>query len=517
MLGLCEHDGNGTEHCLLQDVEKVTISTVKNQQQKDCSGWSRRKFLSGLGALGAAGAWIFSGASRAVGADPPPTKPRVPAKNLLFFVSDGMSAGVLTLAEQFSQSVRGRGTNWISLLSEPGCVQAQMDTASANSLVTDSAAASSAWGCGHRVNNGALNILPDGAAVPVIGQIAKASGKKFGLVTTATVTHATPAGFAINEASRKNEASIAEKYFEVVDVLLGGGLEFFAGDLREDKSDLLERYRGAGYTTASTREELLSKGCGERCLGLFGKGFLPYTIDWQQQPDLQKTVPTLSEMASGALESLSRHPEGFLLQVEGARVDGAAHQNDIAALLWDQLAFDDAVGVGLEFLKTHPDTLMIVTSDHGNANPGLNGMGPSYSLSTSCFEKVANAKCSFFAFTQWAKERMEKSGELSVDEVRAKVFETFGLWVGNGEAYGVTTSLRGMPVGDWNFQEANFWAVLAQTLGNQTGVGWTGITHTADPTLLSAIGPGSERFGGWIRNDEVFEKMCASLALQGRS
>ncbi|WP_282456434.1 alkaline phosphatase [Chitinophaga sedimenti] len=76
-------------------------------------------------------------------------------------------------------------------------------------------------------------------------------------------------------------------------------------------------------------------------------------------------------MTSKAIAQLNRNKRGFVMQVEGGKVDWAAHSNDAGALLYDQLAFDEAVGVALEFAKKDGSTLVIITTDHGNANPGL--------------------------------------------------------------------------------------------------------------------------------------------------
>lgn len=82
------------------------------------------------------------------------------ASNVIFLVSDGMSLGSLVLAERYRQHHGARSTNWMALYGRPGTRRALMDTASANSLVTDFAAASSAWGSGRRVNNGAITAMP---------------------------------------------------------------------------------------------------------------------------------------------------------------------------------------------------------------------------------------------------------------------------------------------------------------------------------------------------------------------
>src|SRR5690606_17297283 len=85
------------------------------------------------------------------------------AKNIIFMVSDGMSIGALSMANMLSERRDGRLCEWISLYHQDVVTRALMDTASADSLVTDSAAASSSWGGGVRVNNGMLNVAPDGS------------------------------------------------------------------------------------------------------------------------------------------------------------------------------------------------------------------------------------------------------------------------------------------------------------------------------------------------------------------
>jgi alkaline phosphatase len=81
-------------------------------------------------------------------------------------------------------------------------------------------------------------------------------------------------------------------------------------------------------------------------MGAFYDDGFPYTVD-RLDSDPAPGVPTLAEMTRKAIEIMSVHPGGFVLQVEGGKVDWAAHVNDVGALLYDQIAFDDAVGVAL--------------------------------------------------------------------------------------------------------------------------------------------------------------------------
>ena len=425
-------------------------------------------------------------------------------------VSDGMSPGVLTLAESYSQLTRKKGTQWWSLLNDRKAARGLMDTASANSMVTDSAAASSSWGGGERVNNGAINISPGGKTITPIAEILKKKGTRIGLVTTATVTHATPAGFAASVPKRGDENTIAPQYLDRVDVILGGGSGFFDKKDRPDKRDLSGDFAKAGYGVVSNRDALLAAR-EEKLLGTFTRGHLPFSIDRNHNPEMAAKVPTLTEMADAALTRFLASDKPFLLQIEGARIDHAAHLNDIGALLHDQLAFDDAVAAVLALIGTRDDILLVVTSDHGNSNPGLNGMGNGYGESTQRFAKITNFKASHERLlAEWGKMK-GRSAEQVTELVRTHL--DFTLKPEQADA--LFEIVRKHPVIEWNEQLGKPEGLLGQFAGNHTGIGWTGTTHTSDPTLISALGPQSDRFTGMVRNSDVFGSSDGDAGVTG--
>ena len=432
----------------------------------------------------------------------------VPAKRvrgIVFRVSDGMSHGVLPLTEALSQQTRKRSTRWWELLQSPGSVQGLMDTASANSLVTDSAAASSAWGGGQRVPNGQINVTDKGRKLEPIGVTLRAKKCRLGLVTTATVTHATPAGFAAVTPNRDDEQSIASQYLDRAEIVLGGGSQFFDPAQRKDKSDLFADFAKAGYEILRTRDQLLAAR-SPRLLGTFTSGHLPYSVDHSNDESLAKMVPTLSEMTDAALKRFLTGDAPFLLQVEGARIDHAAHANDVAGLLGDQLAFDDAIATVLATLAGRDDVLVVITSDHGNSNPGLNGMGSSYGRTNQHFSRIAGIKASHERiFAEW---NAKKGGTA---ELTALVQERLGFKPTDSEAATLLDTMSGKPVPEWNHLLANPPGILGQIAGNHTGIGWTGTVHTADMTLITAVGPQAERFHGLVRNDSVHGKLLEML------
>ena len=141
------------------------------------------------------------------------------AKNVIYLIGDGMGINHLIL----TQYLEGKP---LTILKAPytGFVL----TYSANSNVTDSAAAGTALACGFKTNNGSIGILPDGTAVPSIAEIAAMNGIKTGIVVTCRVTHATPASFYGHVLSRDDENTLAEQLVESpLDVVFGGGWRHF--------------------------------------------------------------------------------------------------------------------------------------------------------------------------------------------------------------------------------------------------------------------------------------------------
>jgi alkaline phosphatase len=437
----------------------------------------------------------------------PSGSPARKVRGIVFMVSDGMSPGVLTMAEAYSNLPRKRGTRWWSLLNDRSAARGLMDTASANSMVTDSAAASSSWGGGQRVNNGSINVSPEGREITPIATILKNKGARIGLVSTATITHATPAGFAAIIPKRGNEDDIAPQYLDRVEILLGGGSGHFSAKDRADKRDLAGDFANAGYGIVNTRDALLAAR-GQKLLGTFARGHLPFSIDRDHNPAMAAAVPTLTEMAQAALTRFLPGDKPFLLQIEGARIDHAAHLNDIGALLGDQLAFDDALAAVLALIGNRDDILLVVTSDHGNSNPGLNGIGNGYAESTQSFARITKMKASHERlFAEWAKTQRGTG-----DQLTALIKQHLDFTIKPDQSAALLEIFEKQPVVEWNEQLSKPEGLLGQFAGNHTGIGWTGTTHTSDPTLISALGPQSDRFTGMVKNSDVFGHLLEMLA-----
>lgn len=465
--------------------------------------FSRRSFL-GSAAAGVLGSII------SLPGGPAQVKrlPKRLAKNIIFCVSDGMSMGVPTMVNHMLMQAAGQTSFWTKLSERPDAVNGFMDTCSLSSMVTDSAAASSAWGSGSRVLNGAINTLP-GVELTPLYEVLKGEMLR-GLVTTATITHATPSGFAVAVRSRSAEPVIARQYLErEVDVLMGGGQEFFDPSLRSDKEDVYAAYDKAGYSVWKTRDELMAGNRRGRALGVFNRGQMPFTIDRNNSEEIARRTPTLTEMSEAALQILSKGRSGFILQIEGARIDHAAHPNDLGAILNDQLEFEQAVKAAVEFADNDGETLVVVTSDHGNANPGITGAA-GFGAGNGLF-LLSGMKSSYEAMGEELKAA--KTPAAVQELVEAKL----GIKLSAESAQAVAASADGKsPVasfGNYRFPTA----VLSMALGTHTGVGWTSGSHTSDWTMTTAIGPGRELFAGVVRNDACFGKLLLARGLEFRN
>jgi alkaline phosphatase len=457
----------------------------------------RRKFLKG-GTAGIVGASLLTGCSLAnkaaataqASALKSPKKP----KNIIMLISDGMSQAVPTVAEFYSHLYLGQSTQFAQMLRDPEAVQGYFDTQSLSSMVTDSAAAGSAFGAGSRIANGALNMLPDGTVLTPIAELAQASGRKVGLVTTTSMAHATPASFCAAHPTRREMDEIAAKMIKHTDFMMGGGRRSFNEALQAE-------YKKQGFEVIHSKTEWAKLSKDKKTLGLFSESHIPYTVDQIEVAEYQENVPTLAEMTKTAIEHLDGKGEGFLLQVEGGRIDHAGHGNDAGAIFKDQIAFDDAVAVANEFARNNGETLIIVTTDHPCANPALNGMGSSYNDTTKCFQLLAKSKISFERLRTIVPENLD---EVTADFAQEIAQQYYGFELSSEHATTLAGAMKDeLPV-ETNHQQSRKSGIMGQVLGNYTGVQFTGNTHTNDLVPVIATGPGKELFAGLHPNTHAF-------------
>jgi alkaline phosphatase len=299
-------------------------------------------------------------------------------KNIIFIVPDGMGLADVTATRIYKYGL-GRERLSFEMLERIG----YQSTYSRDSVVTDSAAAASAWACGQKFKNGEISIHEEtGESPQTILELAKAKGRSTGLVATSTITHATPAAFGAHVKSRNCENEIARQYIHKtgVDVILGGGKLRFNSE-NQDKcgagGDFISEAQTKGYTVVYTKDELLKVQNTKNLLGLFSEGPLASGPKRAGDDIIKTREPTLAEMTGAALKILEKNGKGFFLLVEASQVDWANHANNQEYQIAEILALDEAVGVVLDWVNAKKErkskTLIIVVPDHETGGFAING------------------------------------------------------------------------------------------------------------------------------------------------
>ena len=284
----------------------------------------------------------------------------------ILFIGDGMGFGSIDAASLFAHGALGQLTMQDAARLPH---QGRLRTASLSGI-TDSAAAATAFAGGVKVLNARPGLDRTGAPVESVFELARARGIGTGVVTTSTLTHATPAGFTAHHHNRSDGAAIAAQLAaSPPEVMLGGGATRLA-----PHRDALA---AAGFEVVEDAAGLAAvrPAPDTRLLGLFGASNLDYVLD---RP-ADHPAPSLAEMTTAALEVLDARGAGFVLVVEGARIDMAGHANDLARQVHETLAFDDAVHAALDWVDARErpeDVLLMVTADHETGALRVDGPPP---------------------------------------------------------------------------------------------------------------------------------------------
>ncbi|GJM27643.1 MAG: alkaline phosphatase [Cyclobacteriaceae bacterium] len=266
--------------------------------------------------------------------------------NIILMIGDGMGLTQISSAFYFKNSIPH-----YARFNDVGLIRT-----SSTAKITDSAAGATAFASGQKTYNGAIGVDPDTISIPTIVEILSRQQWKTGLISTSSITHATPACFYSHVKSRgMQEAIAAQLTTSEVDFIAGGGFGFFADTSRSDGQDYLMELEKNGFQL-NTKKLKKRIDADKKHAFLLGHNAMP-TI-------LQGRGDFLPEATALAIDYLDKGSEHFFLMVEGSMIDWGGHGNDTDFLVSEMIDFDDAIGVALDFAQKDGNTLVIVTADH---------------------------------------------------------------------------------------------------------------------------------------------------------
>jgi len=450
------------------------------------------KFMSST-MLGLGSALIMTGCSPASSASSPQTAETTSnqkAKNVILFIGDGMGISTITAARIFDGQSQGKKGEEHQLAFDTFENVALIKTYNTNAQVPDSAGTATAILSGYKTNIGAVNVPPalldarspdscnPEVLPPTLTTRAQEAGKAVGILSTARITHATPAAMYSHAPLRDLEAdkdiqgpfvgctSIAQQMVEnQAEVIMGGGFkEFTEAQIETLKSDFI--YVG-------NKTEMMNAAAG-KLRGLFSRSHMTYEADRNETDE-----PSLAEMTSAAIDRLSADEDGYVLMVEAGRVDHAHHGTNAYRALTDMQALNEAVKVAKA--KADDDTLIMVTADHSHVftmagypvrgNPIL-GLVKGFNPETR-----------------------------TIDTTEAK----------DGKPYTTLGYHNGPNVREADSPALTDNMVQAKDFRQQTAVNLGSETHAGEDVALYATGPGSENVRGVMEQNKVYDVMAEAM------
>jgi alkaline phosphatase len=463
------------------------------------------------------------------------------ARNVIFFIGDGMGVSTVTATRVFSVGVDGQ------LVLDQFPHTALSRTYSADSITPDSAPTMTAMMTGVNTNQSVIgldestepsdfNSDGDGDAPWTLLELAKRRGMKVGAVSTATITHATPAATYAHINQRNNENDIALQALPTdatynnrlgrgVDVLMGGGRRFFVPNTVTDE----EGARGARTDGRNLRAEFQSAGYNYvwntggfnaltslPVLGLFESSHMEYEHD---RPSDLGGEPSLKDMTVKAISLLEgatrRQSNGYFLHVEAGRIDHGHHAGNAYRALTDTQELDEAIGAAAQMVDLR-DTLIIVSADHSHVfNIAGYPLRPLQELPypvKSYDPGYENTGSAGHGILDLVWDLNQSTGHVSETNDNNGVPYTV-LGYHNGPGYRGASRVdprvdgfRGfagiVPTGPSHpayFQES------AVPLGSET--------HAGEDVTIYAIGPGADLVAGTVKNTHIFHVMKRALGL----
>jgi len=442
------------------------------------------------------------------------------ARNVILFVGDGMGVSTLTAARIYQGQRAGRDgeSTWTAMDRMP--FSALVKTYAHDAQVSDSAPTATALTTGVKTRNGVIGIdqtvVEDdcagsrGREVMTFFEQAEAAGLRTGIVSTARITHATPAATYAHVANRdwENDSDLSSAarragcvdiarqlvewpYGDGLDVVLGGGRAQFmprtatdpedakAVGLRTDGRDLTREWslRPSGGRYVWNRAQFDAFEGDGPLLGLFERSHMNFETDRARDAGGE---PSLTEMTLKAIDILERGDKGYVLMVEAGRIDHAHHVGMAGRALDETVELDRAIAAVMARVNLD-DTLIIVTADH------------SHNLTITGYPRRGNPILGRVVGVN-GKESLGRDG---------KPYTTLSYANGPGAALGPRHNPAGEATDDLDYVQPALVAMESAA-------------HGGEDVIVRASGPWSHLFSGTIEQNLVYHVIVHALGLRSR-
>ncbi|MEI6268358.1 MAG: alkaline phosphatase [Methylococcaceae bacterium] len=474
------------------------------------------------------------------------------AKNVILFVGDGMGISTITASRIYDGQQKGGHGEENSLSFEKLPYLALSKTYSVDEQTADSAPTMTAMVTGVKtighsisVNQLVAHSEPDAETVnanklATILEQAKQHGLSAGVVSTARITHATPAATYAHTANRDWEgdsdlpegATVADIATQLVDFNINGGIDVALGggrtrfipqsatdpeygiagkrkDGRDLTADWLSKHSNARYVWNKTQFDAIDPKTTDHLLGLFEPSHVHYEADRIAHDKAGE--PSLTEMTAKAIDILKKNHKGYFLMVEGGRIDHAHHAGNAYRALTETQQLAAAVQAALN--KTNPDdTLIIVTADHSHTftiggypqrgNPilgltqGVGATSPNLDMLGLPYTTLNYANGTGY------------TGKSNIQEAGSKSFTTSATaaWESGSEGHNPKSfsPATGRPLlKDAQVQGSDYLQEAIIPLGAET--------HGAEDVAIFAGGPKAHLFHGVIEQNVIYHVMAEAL------
>ena len=429
-------------------------------------------------------------------------------KYIFYFIGDGMGLGQVQTLRTYFKSLNDTSIHFYDYP-----VAGIVSTYSANSDITDSAAAGTALACGSKTRNGMIGMDADTLQLYSVAKRMKDAGRGVAIMTSVCIDDATPAAFYASRPSRHDYYEIARQGVESgFDMLAGAYFRDPYGVKAHKQGNVFAEYEAAGYTLLRGRDGYNIADEVQQVLWLDSdtttENRIGYAVDGDNG-DME-----LPQMVSTGIEFLNkRFPQGFFMMVEGGAIDHMGHGNDPSGLLGEMCEFDKAVREAYEFYLQHPDeTLIVITADHETGGLAL-GVEGSKAPALGNMQYARISKGEFGNALQQLLKSM--AGKAQWSDVRTLMEEKLGLGASIPltihEEEALMAALQ--DVMDSRTKDVktlyatfdHFTNLIFQIYSIKYGVGWTTYSHSGNPVPLFAIGAGADAFvnKGWLDNTNI--------------